>query len=118
MSFPIPVNESDRLIALRELNILDSAPEIAYDEIAELAAQICYCPVAYISFIDDDRRWLKARYGLSPEMAEAPRAKAVCTTTICGTELFVVADITQDPRFEKSAMAAAKTASSLASGLA
>jgi len=107
LSFPIPVNESGRLIALRALNILDSAPEIAYDEIAELAAQICRCPVAYISFIDDNRRWLKARYGLPPEMAGAPRAKAVCTTTICGTELFAVADITQDARFENSAMAAA-----------
>ena len=80
---------------------------IAYDEIAELAAQICGCPVAYISFIDDQRRWLKARYGLPAEMVEAPRSKAVCTTTICGTELFVVADLTQDPRFENSAMAVA-----------
>jgi class 3 adenylate cyclase len=92
------------LAALRALNILDTAPEIAYDEIAELAAQICCCPVAYISFIDDDRRWLKARYGLSPEMIEAPRANAVCTTTICGAEVFVVPDMKLDPRFENSPM--------------
>ena len=58
LSFPTPANEIDRLAALRALDIIDSAPEIAYDEIAELAAQICGCPVAYISFIDDDRRWL------------------------------------------------------------
>ena len=102
MSFPKPANEPDRLAALRALDILDSAPEIAYDEIAELAAQICGCPVAYISFIDDDRRWLKARYGLSPEMIEAPRANAVCTTTICGAEVFVVPDMKQDPRFENN----------------
>ena len=70
MSFPTPANEVDRLAALRALNIVDSAPEIAYDELAELAAQVCGCPVAYISFIDDDRRWLKARYGLPAEMVE------------------------------------------------
>jgi adenylate cyclase len=104
LSFPTPANEPDRLAALRAFNILDTAPEIAYDEIAELAAQICCCPVAYICFIDDDRRWLKARYGLSPEMIEAPRANAVCTTTICGAEVFVVPDMTQDPRFENSPM--------------
>ena len=40
-SFPMPVDESQRLAALRALNILDTTPEIAYDEIAELAAQIC-----------------------------------------------------------------------------
>jgi len=45
------------------------------------------CPVAYISFISDNRRWLKARYGLPAEVTDAPRESAVCTTTICGTEL-------------------------------
>ena len=104
MSFPIPANESQRLAALRELDILDSAPEIGFDEIAELAAQICGCPAAYISFIDDNRRWLKAKYGLPPEMTEAPRAAAVCSTTICGAEVLLVPDMTQDPRFDRSAM--------------
>ena len=85
MAFPIPVNESQRLVALRALNILDTTPEIAYDEIAGLAAQICGCPVGYISFVDDHRRWLKAKYGLRPDIVEAPRETAVCSTTICGT---------------------------------
>jgi len=107
VSFPIPTNEPQRLAALRAFDILDTAPEIAYDEIAELAAQVCRCPVAYISFIEDDRRWLKARYGLTPDMINAPRANAVCATTICGTEVLVVPDMKQDARFDKSPMAAA-----------
>jgi len=69
-----------------------------------LAAQICGCPVGYISFIDDHRRWLKAKYGLPPELNNAPRAAAVCSTTICGAEVFMVPDMTQDPRFERGAM--------------
>jgi adenylate cyclase len=104
LSFPVPINEPQRLLALRVLNILDTPPEIAYDEIAELAAQICGCPVAYISFIDDDRRWLKAKYGLPSEVSEAPREAAVCSTTICGTEVLLVPDMTQDPRFASSPM--------------
>ena len=64
MPSPASANETERLAALHALDIVDSAPETAYDEIAELAAQICGCPICYISFIDDDRRWLKARYGL------------------------------------------------------
>ena len=104
LSFPIPANEPDRLAALRALDILDSAPEIAYDEIVELAAVICGCPFAYISFIDDERRWLKARYGLSAEMIEAPRANTVCATTICGADVLVVPDMRRDPRFENSPM--------------
>ena len=73
MSFPVPTNETERLAAVRALNILDTAPEIAYDEIGELAAQICQCPVAYISFMDDDRLWLKAKYGLPPDFNQCPR---------------------------------------------
>ena len=73
-SFPIPANELQRVAALRAVDIMDSPAETAYDEIAELAAQICGCPIGYISFVDDDRRWLKARYGL-PSEATARLAK-------------------------------------------
>jgi adenylate cyclase len=103
---PAPANEIERLAALRALDVIDSAPETAYDEITELAAQICGCPVSYISFIDDDRRWLKARYGLPAEVTDAPRETAVCATTICGTELLVVPDLKRDQRFQNSPMVA------------
>ncbi|QOZ69052.1 adenylate/guanylate cyclase domain-containing protein [Bradyrhizobium arachidis] len=104
MPSPAAANETERLAALHALDIVDSAPESAYDEITQLAAQICGCPVSYISFIDDERRWLKARYGLPAEVTDAPRASAVCTTTICGAELLVVPDLKSDPRFENSPM--------------
>ncbi|HZZ25553.1 MAG TPA: adenylate/guanylate cyclase domain-containing protein [Roseiarcus sp.] len=103
-SFAIPANEPQRVVALRALDIMDSAPEIAYDEIAELAAQVCACPIGYISFVDDDRRWLKARYGLPSEATNAPRGATVCSTTICGAEMNVVPDMTQDPRFDRVAV--------------
>jgi hypothetical protein len=53
MRYPVPANETERLATVRALNVLDTAPEIAYDEIGELAAEACQCPVAYISFMDD-----------------------------------------------------------------
>jgi adenylate cyclase len=103
-AFPIPTNEPERLKALHALDIMDSPPEAAYDEIAELAAQICGCPIGYISFVDDDRRWLKARYGLPAEVTNAPRGATVCSTTLCGAEMFVVPDMTQDSRFDRIAI--------------
>ena len=101
MPFPVPANETARLAAVRALNILDSAPDIAYDEIGELAAQICQCPVAYVSFMDDDRLWLKAKYGLPPDFTQCPREVACCTTTVCGADLVVVPDLSQDDRFNQ-----------------
>jgi adenylate cyclase len=46
MSYSVPSNELDRVAAVRALNILDTAPDAAYDEIGELASHICQCPVA------------------------------------------------------------------------
>jgi class 3 adenylate cyclase len=102
LSFQIPSNEPQRLAAVRALDILDSPPDIAYDEIGELAAQICQCPVAYISFIDDDRLWFKSKYGLPPDFIQCPREIAFCSTTICGAELILVPDLREDGRFNEN----------------
>jgi len=102
LSFPLPANEPERVAALRALDILDTPPDPAYDEIGELAAQICGCPVGYISFIDDERLWFKAKYGLPPDFNQCPREIAFCSTTICGAELVTVPDLREDPRFNEN----------------
>jgi adenylate cyclase len=99
MSFPTPSNEVDRVSALRSFGILDSPPEIGYDEVCQLAAQICQCPVAYIGFMDDDRLWLKTKYGLPPDFQQCPREIAFCRATICGVEMVIAPDVTLDERF-------------------
>ncbi len=102
MSVSVPDNEAERLHAVRALNILDSAPDLAYDEIGELAAHICQCPVAYVSFMDDDRLWLKAKYGMPPDFNQCPREISFCAPTVCGTDLVVAPDLRQDPRFSEN----------------
>jgi adenylate cyclase len=101
MSYPMPSNEAERLIAVRALNILDTVPDIAYDEIGELAAQICQCPVAYISFMDDDRLWLKAKYGLPPDLNQCPREIAFCATTVSGSVMVLAPNLREDNRFNQ-----------------
>ena len=61
---PRPEGEPERLEALREMAILDTLPEQAYDDVARLAAQICDVPIALVSLIDDTRQWFKSRAGL------------------------------------------------------
>ena len=56
----IPANEPARLEALKSYAIVDTLPEAGFDEITELAAQICDCPVALVSFVDASRQWMKA----------------------------------------------------------
>jgi hypothetical protein len=61
----MPDEEPGRLAALRAPNILDTPPDVAYDEIGELAAQICRCSIGYISFID----WKAAELTSEPSLA-------------------------------------------------
>src|SRR5687767_512829 len=42
----LPENEVARVAALRRYGILDTSPEAAFDELAELAAALCGTPVA------------------------------------------------------------------------
>ncbi len=68
--------EQQRAIALARYGILDTPPEQAYDQIAQLAAAICQTPVAMVTFVDDDRFWFKAKIGMPDE--SAPRCIAPC----------------------------------------
>ena len=98
MDIPIPEDDADRVAALRAYGILDSAPEQAFDDITELAAQICQCPVASINLIDEARLWKKSSY-CHPHKGQSPRDNTICATTICRTDLLVVRDLTEDERF-------------------
>jgi class 3 adenylate cyclase len=100
MTYPVPANEAERVAAVRATGLLDSAPEIAYDDIGQLAAQICQCPVSYVGFMDDDRLWLKAKYGLPPDFNQCPREIAFCTSTVCGVEMVNAPDVTEHPWFK------------------
>ena len=97
---PVPANEADRLAALALYEVLDTPAEFAHDALTELAAQICGCPVALISLLDERRLWVKSRYGLPADFVECPREITVCNTTICSDGLLYVPDLTEDTRFK------------------
>ncbi|HEX8180116.1 MAG TPA: ATP-binding protein [Pyrinomonadaceae bacterium] len=100
MKYPLPHNEAARLAALRQLAVLDTAPEAAYDGITRLAAHICGTPVALVSLVDEERQWFKARTGL--DATETPRDLAFCTHAILQPDLFIVPDALADERFSSN----------------
>ena len=95
---PLAPDEASRLAELRELHILDTLPEPMYDDIVQLASQICGTSIALVSFIDADRQWFKARVGLAAEQTH--RDLAFCAHAIVSPEpVFIVEDALKDARF-------------------
>ena len=94
------VNETERLAALALYQVLDTPPEFAFDAVTELAAEICGCPVAIVSVMDERRQWFKSKYGLPTDFSECPREITVCNTTLCSNDLIYVPDLTANERFK------------------
>lgn len=94
---PKPANEVERLRALIEAEILDTEPEIDFDDVARLIASICSTPIGLVSLVDQNRQWFKARIGF--QFTETPRDVAFCAHAILEPDVFVVPDAIQDERF-------------------
>lgn len=97
MQATLPDTEAARLQILRDYNILDTPIEAEFDDFTLLAAQICGTPIALISLIDEERQWFKSRLGL--EVPETCRDVAFCAHALHHTEVFLVPDAQNDPRF-------------------
>ncbi len=93
----MPVNETDRLAALRGLRILDTPPEERFDRVVRLAALLFDVPIAYISFVDHDRQWLKSRIGMP--VSQTPRQVSFCGHAVLQEEALIVPNALEDPRF-------------------
>lgn len=90
-------NESARLEALRQYQILDTPPEEAFDDLAFLAAQICNTPIALINLIDANRQWFKAKVGLN--LPEMPRNNGFDSICMESGEVLIIPDTLADKRF-------------------
>jgi PAS domain S-box-containing protein len=97
---PVPENEYERIKALTEYQILDSANEKDFDRITELASLICATPISLISLIDENRQWFKSRVGLN--VSETPRDLAFCRYAILDEGIMEVKDAHLDERFKNN----------------
>jgi signal transduction histidine kinase/ActR/RegA family two-component response regulator len=97
LTVPLPHNESERLEALRRYSILDTPPEESFDRITTLAARLFNVPVALVSFVDEFRAWFKSSHGFDSH--QIPRSDTICSIAVLSSEVFVVPDTREDPRF-------------------
>lgn len=86
-----------RLDSVRDSAMFGSGPERRFDRITQLARRLFDVPVSLITFLDEDRVWIKSRLGYSA--SELPRNESFCTHTIGVDDTLIVEDALCDERF-------------------
>ncbi len=95
---PYKTDDDKRIQALKDLGLLDTAPELRFDNITQEAVKMFNVPISTISLLDKDREWFKSSVGLKNK--EGPRDVSFCGYAIYAKIIFIVEDTLRDWRFK------------------
>ncbi|MFW2404392.1 MAG: diguanylate cyclase [Gammaproteobacteria bacterium] len=94
---PNPIDETQRLMSLHSLRVLDTPSEERFDRITRMAQRMFGVEICLVSLVDENRQWFKSKQGL--DACETSREISFCGHAILGDDLFIVDDASVDPRF-------------------
>jgi diguanylate cyclase (GGDEF)-like protein/PAS domain S-box-containing protein len=100
--------EQQRLQALQTYGVFNTEPENAFDGYIECLAALLRVPIVEICFVGETQVLVKSSLGLDP--CFIPRAESLCQYAIGGSDVFIVPDASQDPRFQSTALVSGRVA--------
>ena len=98
---PAVLSDPRRLAAVQATGLLDTQPEQAFDDLADLAAAITGCERAFITLVDEDRSFWKSCVGVDIAQTggrQNPVRESFCYFLVGLGDRFVVDDAASDPR--------------------
>ncbi len=91
-------NNDSRLKVLQSLAILDTGPEVIFDDLTRTAAQTFGVPIAMVSLLDAGRDWFKSCVGFP--VSQSPASTSFCEVFLTSDDdMVVVEDTLLDARF-------------------
>ena len=100
MSYPVPLDERARLNLLARLELANDDEDAQLDRLTAHLGHTTDFPTCLMTFIDQDKQWIKSAHGFARGFTE--RADAFCNYTLCGDGDFIVTDATLDDRFSSN----------------
>lgn len=104
-SYPVAVDEAERISKLRKYQVLNEDEEPAFDRLVALVKLFFDVPVVTITFMDEETQYLKAACKFNSEtesVRTTTREVAFCNYTVLSNEVFVVPDALEDNRFRQN----------------
>lgn len=92
--------ENNRLTAVRSFLELDFDQKKEFQDIVDLASNLCDKPVALITLLDETNNWIKVRSGINLDVM--PRKTSFCQHAIQKEGLMIVNDASLDERFSNN----------------
>ena len=109
VTFPVrPSNDPDalrtdpaRVAAVRDTQLLDTAPEEIFDRLTALTARLLNVPVTFLALVDSDRDYHKSRhvFGKAQQADLILRGRTFCHYTMASPTPVVIADATKIPLY-------------------
>ena len=94
---PVHPRETERLAALRGLELLGTDPEPAYDRLSQLAQKFLDMPIAVVALVDEEYSFFKSCAGA--DLPGIPKDDGPCGYTILRKDALVIPDMRADPQF-------------------
>ncbi|MGA4438547.1 GAF domain-containing hybrid sensor histidine kinase/response regulator [Psychrobacter piscatorii] len=104
-SYPVAVDEVERINKLKKYQVLNEDEEPAFDRLVALVKLFFDVPVVTITFMDEETQYLKAACKFNSEtesVRTTTREVAFCNYTVLSNEVFVVPDALEDNRFRQN----------------
>lgn len=98
---PIPVNEQDRLTALRNLGLVAGENKY-FDEVAAKVAAAFGTPIVLVTLVDDKHQHWPGAVGLPPKLDACrmdARETSICGHVVAANDMLIIEDVGKDPRF-------------------
>ena len=104
-SYPVAVDEVERINKLKKYQVLNEDEEPAFDRLVALVKLFFDVPVVTITFMDEETQYLKTACKFNSEtesVRTTTREVAFCNYTVLSNEVFVVPDALEDNRFRQN----------------
>lgn len=108
----LTAREQKRLMALKELNLIDTPTIPVFDEATQTAARFLDAPICILGLMTLDQQLIKSAIGLSrvglmnqwAQSRQLPRLESFCTYVVDSHQALVITDTATNPIFAKSVL--------------